>query len=432
VIFKPTLKQNICWQYLNDKTTKQIFYGGSGGCGKTYLGCMWIILSCLQYPSTRYLIARSKLINLKRTTLKTFFEIIHENQLKDHIKFNAQNNQFTFSNGSEVLLMDLFPYPTDPDYDKLGSLEITGAFIDELSDIEFKAYETILSRIRFKLKEYNLIPKLFSASNPTKGWPYSYFYQPFVNNCERNDIKFTQALPTDNPYISTDYLETLQSLQPKIKSRLYDGNWEFTEEENELIQYEKLLQCFYNESTLSGDTTMYLTADIADLGNDRTVLCIWHGWTLIKYDIYLKKDTKFIVESIKELMKLYKIQISNVIIDATGVGAGVCSYLPGSIRYNSSEKALNDEKYYNLKTQLWFKFTGKINNQEVSFQFPYDEKLVQELSAYKKEVKNEKIKVTSKDDVKRQLGRSPDIADAAYLRAYFDYKKKGIVNWKVF
>ena len=49
-------KQKETFRYLLDNNTTEILYGGSVGSGKSYVGCMWIIVMCLKYEGTRYLI----------------------------------------------------------------------------------------------------------------------------------------------------------------------------------------------------------------------------------------------------------------------------------------------------------------------------------------------------------------------------------------
>ena len=133
--FSNTQKKAI--KYLFDKNTNDILFGGAAGGGKSFIGCAWLILACLKYPSTRYLMGRSKLDNLKKTTLNTFFEVCQKWGITagKHFNFNGGSNVITFYNGSEIYLKDLFHYPADPNYDSLGSLEITGAFIDEANQI---------------------------------------------------------------------------------------------------------------------------------------------------------------------------------------------------------------------------------------------------------------------------------------------------------
>ena len=131
---------------------------GAGG-GKSILGCYWQLKNRLKYPDTRGLIGRASLKTLKETTLQSFFFVANAQGLKAnvHYKFNAQSNQILFPNKSIIFLKDLFLYPSDPNFDELGSLEITDAFIDETAQITKKAWDITKSRIRYRLEENNLI-----------------------------------------------------------------------------------------------------------------------------------------------------------------------------------------------------------------------------------------------------------------------------------
>ena len=427
IIFKPTKKQHIAWMYLQDKVTNHILFGGGVGGGKSYIGCMWIFISALQYPSTRWLIGRSRLTTLKRTTLNTLKDIFKQNNFKNY-EINNQTNIITFSNGSEIMLSDLYPYPADAEYDRLGSLEITGAFIDELSEISYKGFEVITSRIRYKLKEYNLIPKLFCASNPYQGWSKNYFYVPFIEGREEKFVKFISALASDNEHLSKIYVETLEkTLDAALKQRLLYGNWNFDGDIYNLFEYEKLQQTFYNDFFENNDNNSYITVDVGDLGNDKTVIGLWKGWNCVSVIKLTKNETTQVVEHINKLRIEYKIPISNIIIDSVGVGAGVASMLKGCIRFAGSEKALNGEKFKNIKAQLFYKFAEKINRLEINFNFKYDDNIVQECLLYKKVFTNEQSSITPKDEIKKKLGRSPDIIDSLYLRAYWEFKTKNFI-----
>jgi phage terminase large subunit len=179
-----TSKQGKALKYLTDKTTTEVLYGGAAGGGKSYLGCCYIIWLCTSYDGVRCLIGRSKLDTLKKTTLNTFFEVCKSwnIQANTHYRYNASTNVITFFNGSEVILKDLFMYPSDRNFDSLGSLELTAAFIDECSQITEKAKQIVASRIRYKLDQYDLIPKILLTCNPSKEWVYSSFYKLHKEN----------------------------------------------------------------------------------------------------------------------------------------------------------------------------------------------------------------------------------------------------------
>ena len=118
------VKQEHATYYLNDRTTEEVLYGGAAGGGKSAFGCLWLISMCQKYAGTRWLMGRAKLKTLKETTLNTFFELSTSLNIGAEYNYNAQSNIIYFNNGSEIILKDLFLYPSDPNYDSLGSLEI--------------------------------------------------------------------------------------------------------------------------------------------------------------------------------------------------------------------------------------------------------------------------------------------------------------------
>ena len=222
--WKPTSKQLTAFNYLTDNDTTELLYGGGAGGGKSYLGCVWILYCCLAYPGTRYIMGRAILKTLKESTLLTFFRVCKQFGLKKDVdyKYNYIQGVITFKNESEVYLKDLFAYPSDPEFDELGSTEYTGGFIDEASQVTEKAYEIVMSRLRYKLVEYNLVPKLLTATNPTKNFLYPNFYLAFKNKELPIYKKFIQALVGDNPYMPHYYAENLAKLDKISKESSHD------------------------------------------------------------------------------------------------------------------------------------------------------------------------------------------------------------------
>ena len=319
------VKQEHATYYLNDRTTEEVLYGGAAGGGKSAFGCLWLISMCQKYAGTRWLMGRAKLKTLKETTLNTFFELSTSLNIGAEYNYNAQSNIIYFNNGSEIILKDLFLYPSDPNYDSLGSLEISGAFIDECNQIVYKAWQIVKSRIRYKLNEYDLMPKILGTCNPAKNWTYKEFYSPDKNNTLLPYRKFIQALPKDNPHLHPSYLKSLLQLDKNSKQRLYYGNWEYDDDPSTLIDQDSIID-YFNPIHIKREGQRYMTIDVARMGKDKTVFRVWHGWLVIDRFEIAKSGLDVVLEKLYELQRKHGISSSNVIADEDGVGGGLIDF----------------------------------------------------------------------------------------------------------
>ena len=416
-------KQENAVYYLKDSETKELLYGGAAGGGKSALGCLWLIEMCQRYPSSRWLMGRAKLKALKETTLNTFFELSSDLGISNQFTFNSQSNIIYWNNGSEILLKDLFLYPSDPNFDSLGSLEITGAFIDECNQIVFKAWQIVTSRCRYKLTEFGLIPKVLGSCNPAKNWTYQNFYKPSRDNTLVKHRKFVQSLPTDNPHLHSSYLESLLSLDKNSKERLYFGNWEYDDDPATLIDADAISD-YFNAEHLKAEGDKYMTIDVARKGKDTTVFRVWHGWKVIYRYSIAKSGLDTVVNKARELQKRYNVPLSHIVADEDGVGGGVVDFLQCKGFVNGS-RALNDENFNNLKSQCGFKMAEKIMRREVG-EIVTDSSVIKTVSEEMEQVKQKdidkdgKVALVSKDVVKQMIGRSPDEWDSIMMRYYFE------------
>ena len=226
-------KQSDVFYYLHDDETTEIIYGGGAGGGKSFIGCVWHIDRRIRYPKSRGMIGRSKISILEQSTLVTYFNVASLMGYRMGIDFtyNSQKHTITWVNGSVTILKDLFEYPSDPDFTSLGSTEYTDVFIDDITEITQKAYDIVNSRIRYKLQEFNLIPKLLGTCNPAPGW----VKETFVSDADGKPVTlkpyqiFVRALVSDNP--DKNFVELYSQQLSRMNSdydraRLLDGDWE--------------------------------------------------------------------------------------------------------------------------------------------------------------------------------------------------------------
>ena len=424
---KLTKKQSQCWKFLTDDVTNIITYGGSAGGGKSYLGCLWISSMCLQYPGIRTLIGRTVLQQLKLTTLNTLFEVLQLMGLKsgEHYVYNGQSNVITFQNKSEIILKDLAYQPSDPNYDSLGGIEVSAIFIDEAAQVSHLCFSILKSRIRYKLNQYNLIPKVLLTCNPGQNWIKKDFYLPFIQETLELNKAFVPALPMDNPHLPASYIEMLKGLPNAQRRRLLEGDWNYNEEDDSIFNFDHISNSVFKFKPEPTDKK-YMSVDVARFGTDRSVVMIWSGLVVLECLVYNKLSTTELSSEIRELIEKYGIHPQNIIVDSDGVGGGVADQIKGTNFVNNSSP-LHGQNYSNLKSQCYVKLSELFKEGKISINIMNPsviDDLTQELLAVKlKDIyKDNKVAVQSKDEMKKLLGKSPDLSDALMMRIYYEIK----------
>jgi phage terminase large subunit len=418
-----TKTQGLAIEYLFDDKTTEILFGGAAGGGKSWVGCAWLIMMCIKYPKTRYLMGRSKLDSLKKTTFNTFLEVCNEWGLiaNKHYNFNGSSNIITFYNKSEILLKDLFLYPSDRNFDSLGSLELTGIFIDECNQITEKAKNICASRLRYKLDEYGLIPKMLMTCNPAKNWVYTQYYRPTKEGKLAPYRQFIQSLVDDNEYISKHYKAQLETLDELSKQRLLFGNWEYDATKDSLVDFDAIVNMFSQRGV---EGQKYISCDVARFGADKTVIMYWEGLHLKLIKTILKSGMDDVVREVRKIQQDFQVPLRNIIIDEDGVGGGAKDFLRCQGFLNGG-RPLKKENYQNLKTQCYYKLADLINTGQIGISCTdvnVKQYIIEECEQIrmKDADKDNALQIIPKDLVKDILGRSPDYADALMMRCYYE------------
>jgi len=435
-----TVKQTTALDFLEDGATSEVLYGGAAGGGKTALGCYWQMKRRVRYPGSRGLIGRSVMKTLRETTLQTFFEVAAWQGLKKDVHFyltgtndKERPNCIVFYNDSFIFLKDLAYYPSDPDFSELGSLEITDGFIEECGGIDFRAKDIVTSRIRFRLNEFGLRPKLLMTANPAKNWLYQTFYKPCRDGKLPDYRKFVAALPGDNPHLAKSYLENLSRLDPVTRARLLEGNWDYESDPLSLIEYRAITDIFGNDH-VSQNGKRCLICDVAMHGSDIFRAAVFYGNVLIEHIWMPKSGGQDVLKAIQALRAKHGIPPSSVIYDADGVGAFIGNkggFIPGAMPFHGGASAIKmpddtGTEYANLKSQCGFMLAGKVNAGGMwakGVTNEYDRQMLsEELSFIKKAVEHTdgKLKLMPKPEIIAAIGRSPDFSDIFLMKMYFD------------
>ena len=450
---KKHLKQEEALKILTDKTTREFLYGGAAGGAKSWTGACWLLFSALAYPETKWFIGRESLKRLRESTLITFNKVCKAYGIpKELYKYNGQDNFIQFSNGSRIDMLDLRFLPSDSLYERYGSIEYTGGWVEEGGEVNFGSFDTLKTRVGRHLNDvFGLVPKIFVTCNPKKNWMYAYFYKPFIAKLLTGKKKFLQAFIQDNPHIESDYLEQLESTSDKAKKeRLLNGNWEYDDNPYKLAIYDKILELFTNDHIFR-KPEFFLTCDVARFGSDKAVIAVWRDWELIKIKTFDISTTTEIQWAIRAFIDKYHIPKSNCIADSDGVGGGVVDNLgivgfvnnatpfPDMVSETNdiefTHKNIDDikPKYKNMQVQLLVYLAEEIINKNkmyISAELSTDETeaIKEELDTIERIPDIDIIDLKNKAEIKQDIGRSPDYRDVIFMRAYFDFAKTGGLN----
>ena len=430
-----------------DDVTEEMLYGGGKGGGKSFGGVSLIFGDALTYPETQYFIARKELNDLRKFTVPTIHEVFQKWKLPidKYAKFNGQDNFYTLYNGSKVFLIQCKEEPSDPMFERFGSIQVTRGMIEEGGEVPQKAKENLRLTIgRWKNKEYGLKPKLLITANPKKGWMKQEFVDPFYAGTLPNNKKFIKALARDNSYLTDEYVASLHAIKDKVTNeRLAQGIWDYDEDNNSLVTFDNLTDAFSN--TIVKDGNKYLVVDVARLGKDTTVFTIWDGLELVEVHQFQRQDTAVTAQKIKDYAASNGIPYSNIIIDEDGIGGGVVDNLFGVKGFTanstplqtvteirSRENKINSSytprtSFFNLKAQCGWKLSELINEHKIAVKVPeYRDKIIEELTALLKQKNVDsdgKKQLRPKSEVKEELRRSPDVGDCMIMRAWFELSK---------
>jgi len=196
--------------------------------------------------------------------------------------------------------------------------------------------------------------------------------------------------------------------------------------------------------TNGGDRTIMYTAKC---GYDHT------GQYVIEFGeaIHLNDDatnkavprTYQIVQQIKDQCIKRKILPENVSVDATGAGAPFCDVLagewshkfmrisfggkPSDKRVSANSNKIGTELYVNRVSELWFVGKELMRTKQI---FGVTSDLAQEITARNYDMVKSgslRMKIESKPEFKSRFGRSPDLADAAFLALDCARQRLGLV-----
>ena len=412
-----------------------VMYGGSIRSAKSVSACALIIHLAHSYPGVRMMVIRKSFKLLELNFVPKLIEVfgLMYGQDAQSTWERGAHGELKWANGSSLILQGM-DINTDENFHKLRGWEGALVVLEESQELDDGSIVGAVGGRLSKLTGYHtdgspwqLYPKILITSNPTPitHWTHRDFWLPYTTDTLPPYRRVVLAYPWDNPTLSESW-HTMQrqNMDPRELQVNYYGDWSYVVEQSPLFDPVALKSCFRSATTYGQRS--FITIDPAtDHGKDHTVITIWSDWhchTILMSPTWSSQD---IVAKVNELQRQYQCDPQRTICDANGVGYAIAQQL-GCVPFMAGAGALNGEPYQHMKSQMYYRLADRMAKGVCSIGVT-DPKvqgmIIEECQAHRAvdQYKEAKNKVSTKDEVRSRIKRSPDISDALSYRAYFDY-----------
>lgn len=405
------------------------------GGGKSRCLCEEIVRQMCLYPGNRGLIVRATLADFKistyltltEETLKPFLEarVVTENKQDRYFDFHLpQGKSRLYYGGLDV---------SETEKNKYFSTEYGCIAVDEAREIKEDDFKILGTRLRHHLPTKKFPEYYFLlASNPSQNWLKTRFILT-----PTKDYLFVPSLPRENPYNPPAYENDLKELfhgdENFIKAYL-EGSWDAVASIDDLIMMSDLQKCFDLKIDCAYDRRL-TTLDFARQGDDTTAIYNFTNANITKVngkylsESYGKKTSD---ETIGRILYNREVNKSRMIVlGFNGMDQVVYDWLndingkmeePFSLmEIDFAKAASNPMRFYNKRAEVYWYAREQIRNRAVSI--PKDDvELHGQLCAIKYKFKGgpkgTRILIKSKEEIKADIGKSPDKADAFVIGLY--------------
>lgn len=256
--------------------------------------------------------------------------------------------------------------------------------------------------------------------------------EPFTHKDETlipRSRTFIPARLDDNEYLrDTGYRSVLQSLPEPMRSQMLYGDFNLTVNDDiwQTIPTEWIDAAIERgkNNTRPDLVLRAVGVDPSRGGADDTVIAKLYGnW----FDV-IRHAGKNVLDGATGAHLVTNAMEANapIAVDVISYGASVYDHLnelkgidvtPVNVGVSSEAVDLSGRyTFFNLRSQLWWQFREALDPASGSnIALPNDSQLRTDLRAPKYQITSGKIKVESKEDVRKRIGRSTDAADAVQL-----------------
>jgi hypothetical protein len=436
----------------------ETLYGGAAGGGKSDL-----LLGLARNEHVKSLVLRREFPDLERSLISRSLEFYAKREFYNSSRHLWRIPEKGVVRNIEFGHMERVGTPQDQgDEAQYAGAAYDFIGIDQLEQFPQYAYEFITHRARRgKNTPKGVMVQVMATANPVgegvswimqhwRAWLIDQAAQPgellwYKRNANGEEVQTDAKDPDavsrtyfpaglkDNPYLGDDYRRILQMMPEPLRSAMLNGDWNasLVDDAYQVIPraWVRKAQSRWREENEPMNFPLIVGGDVARGGDDKTVFAPrrgdWFG-RLHKHPGITTPDGQSVITLLAQLVG--KKDRAN--IDVIGVGAS--AYDLGRERrmnvyaVNFAERSDKTDRsgtlhFINKRAELYWMFRDALDpRNERAIALPPDPELEADLCAPRWSSQTNGIKIESKDDIKKRLGRSPDCGDAVVL-AFGDY-----------
>ncbi len=431
--FELSKKQTIALDWLESPGVEELLYGGAKGGGKSVFFCIYALIYAemvinlckikkQEHPPVIGFLGRKRGTDFSKTTLETWKKIVPASYYKIH------------EQKKEIVLWDLVRFhfgglDDEENINRFNSAEYGVVGVDQAEELDRDDAGMLRgTQGRSSVNGVRLPIKTLFTANPGECFLEQDFGLIEGTTCPDNR-KFVQALPSDNNFIDAPaYVNRLMEAwahHPELIDAYVRGIWGGLKGGTFLFHRDTCQQSINLNLPIAEYPQILVTCDPAWLGErtDEIVIRVIKDNRIVdRKDMFNERTNITAAECVKFAMQ-YKAQL--IVIDSIGIGAGVVDGCKQLIPSNSNLHvvAINSasspeantvtEDFLNLRAEMWWTAAKEV--AEGKFKLENDPKLIDELCGVKYIIKNGKIKIEDKTDIKKRIGSSPNRADAVIM-----------------
>jgi len=375
------------------------------GTGKTMMLLLKLWRFCEDYPNSLALIVRKEFTDLKDSTMKDFERYFNVTV--------GSNKDYKFPNGSLIM----FRHGAEINVLKNVNLSIVG--IEQAEEFETdETFHFLRDRLRREGSPYRQLCLIANANG------HNWIWRLWKNNKLSEDYHLLEANTFDNAdNLPKDFIDDIKKMEqeaPNHYKQFVLNSDEDIEADDYVFNFNGINESI-NLSLPSSEGRKIISCDPARFGEDKTVFVIIENkggpkWEELHIEAHKGKDLMWTVGRFIDLRREYNCNLS--ICDADGLGSGAIDRLREVgitiEEFHGGARAKGEEYFGNKRSEGFFEVKRLIDNGYIKLldnPSQTDELLT---IRYKYTSKGQKM-IISKDDMRKNGIKSPDIADALMM-----------------